>query len=491
MTELCRNSLSDLLTYYNDMDDETAAATAAAAPPTLTNELGLIQDTPVPANHSRDEVPSIVDLDADVLPPSQGRVAGNGPVLPPPGTKVRKGMPDGVILQIAHQICSGMEYLLSMGIIHRDLKPENILLNDSHTHAVGQNHFELPGGRRSKNQHERYPFITKLCDFGLARYLPNARGGCDLSNLTMTATVGTPAFMAPEVVSQRAHAHYNSKSDVYSFGMLLWCMATGKIPYQDEGVMNVFALAIQVAEGLRPLIPETCQLKSLIEKCWANDPSDRPSFTEIQVELHLLAPLPTQEGLARQTDKNQTCMCTGTTDEVVQHNQTCGGTCRQERGRDVDNKVFSVINEDTSLRQTYRRRNEALCRSSGTNFTDSTCSQFDASDVSRKDVSLGKRKQASVLEKNLLATLGTTHAEDLRFGRHVVALPSGMHLYDWYSLHCCDFFFDVSVLANVLIPDTCCHESCFEMTAGPAFSWTVVLSVDLAYLSFHVDVDGL
>ena len=48
------------------------------------------------------------------------------------------------------------------------------------------NRLGVPG--LDTSQQEKYPFITKLCDFGLARYLPIASSG--ISNLTMTATVG-------------------------------------------------------------------------------------------------------------------------------------------------------------------------------------------------------------------------------------------------------------------------------------------------------------
>ena len=314
-------------------------------------------------------------------------------------------------------------FVCTAGIIHRDLKPENVLLNDSHTHIVGRSQFGVPGlGHRPQ---EQYPFIVKLCDFGLARYLPDANcsGGTDF---TMTATVGTPAFMAPEVTSQTAQAQYNPKSDVYAFGMILWCMATGKTPYEDEGILNVFSLALQVAQGLRPALPEDSHFKSLIQKCWDTDPAARPSFTEIQVELQLAAPMTTSHGADR--------AATATSEEALAG--------------------------DANLIATLRRRNDVLNRSKA-----ATSSGTDSSPP-------GIERKKPNFQDDLLATLGATQAEVLCTRRDEVALPLGMHVYDWFSLHCSDFFFDASVLSNVVIPDTCSHASCFEMTAGPAFTWT-------------------
>ena len=71
-----------------------------------------------------------------------------------------------------------------------------------------------------KKAFQRQAFV-KLCDFGLAKKIVG------MNTHTMTACLGTPAFMAPELVSESSNARYSPKSDVFSFGILLWCMATG------------------------------------------------------------------------------------------------------------------------------------------------------------------------------------------------------------------------------------------------------------------------
>ena len=78
-------------------------------------------------------------------------------------------------LRVALQISSGMLYLHAKDVIHRDLKPGNVLVSNA--------------------ENGTQEIQVKLCDFGLSR-VKNS-----MSTLTaMTAAVGTPAYMAPELV---------------------------------------------------------------------------------------------------------------------------------------------------------------------------------------------------------------------------------------------------------------------------------------------------
>ncbi|KAK7283577.1 hypothetical protein RIF29_13178 [Crotalaria pallida] len=154
------------------------------------------------------------------------------------------------LLKFAIDVCKGMEYLHINNIIHRDLKTANLLM-DSHN-------------------------VVKVADFGVARFLN--QGG------VMTAETGTYRWMAPEVIN---HQPYDQKADVFSFSIVLWELVTAKVPYDT---MTPLQAALGVRQGLRPELPKHGhpKLLDLMQRCWEGDPSNRPSFQEITVELENL-----------------------------------------------------------------------------------------------------------------------------------------------------------------------------------------------------------
>ena len=146
---------------------------------------------------------------------------------------------------IAIGIANGMMSLHSVGIIHRDLKSLNILLDMN--------------------------ILPKICDFGLSRFT-------DEENKQMTADIGTAHWMAPELFES---TNYTGKIDVYSYGMLMWEMLTETAPFKD---LNPVQIAFKVTrESLRPEFPPGTPrpLKSFINKCWHQDPNQRPTFSQI------------------------------------------------------------------------------------------------------------------------------------------------------------------------------------------------------------------
>ncbi|XP_009631994.1 serine/threonine-protein kinase STY46-like [Nicotiana tomentosiformis] len=154
------------------------------------------------------------------------------------------------LLSFAIDVCKGMGYLHQNNIIHRDLKTANLLMDANN--------------------------VVKVADFGVARF--QNKGG------VMTAETGTYRWMAPEVIN---HQPYDQKADVFSFAIVLWELVTAKVPYDT---MTPLQAALGVRQGLRPELPENAhpRLLDLMQRCWEAIPSDRPSFSEIQVELELL-----------------------------------------------------------------------------------------------------------------------------------------------------------------------------------------------------------
>lgn len=157
-----------------------------------------------------------------------------------------------VKLSLCMDIADGMRYLHTRRppIIHRDLKSQNIFIVDA-------------GAGR---------LVAKIGDWGSARAIELSGGGFQ----HMTQGIGTTCWLAPEVIE---NAHASLASDVYAFGIVLWEIVTRNEVY--EGLTAAQIIARVVKSGLRPVAPPDCPLSDLMQACWAQDPSDRPSFKEI------------------------------------------------------------------------------------------------------------------------------------------------------------------------------------------------------------------
>nr|GLL39571.1 serine/threonine-protein kinase STY46-like isoform X3 [Ipomoea trifida] len=154
------------------------------------------------------------------------------------------------LLRFAIDVCKGMEYLHQNNIIHRDLKTANLLIDEDK--------------------------VVKVADFGVARV--QSKEG------VMTAETGTYRWMAPEVINHQA---YDQRADVFSFAIVLWELATAKVPYNT---MTPLQAAVGVRQGLRPEIPTDShpKLVELMQRSWKEGPSDRPSFSDLRVQLEEL-----------------------------------------------------------------------------------------------------------------------------------------------------------------------------------------------------------
>ncbi|KAK8888066.1 hypothetical protein M9Y10_039126 [Tritrichomonas musculus] len=154
-------------------------------------------------------------------------------------------------------IANAMDYLHKHGIIHRDLKPENVHIDDNY-----------------------YPHI---CDFGLSRCFPKTI--TKSMKLTMTGQIGTPLYMAPELLVDEKR--YSSSLDVYAFSMLAYEIITGIEPFSELGQTTAIPIWVKVLKGYRPEIPSFVpeKAKNLLKRCWSERPEERPSFGEIFNEL--------------------------------------------------------------------------------------------------------------------------------------------------------------------------------------------------------------
>ena len=167
-------------------------------------------------------------------------------------------MPKRKQIIYAQQLAKGMNYLhqCKPPIIHRDLKPANLLIDGSGT--------------------------LKISDFGLAKVRPDPKRK-ESESFRMTGETGSYRFIAPEVLR---HEDYTETVDIYSFAMIFYYLLAGRPPWdQLSGLKAVIKAAM---EADRPVVERSwdIQLSNMIQRCWDENPSARPSFEVIVKELH-------------------------------------------------------------------------------------------------------------------------------------------------------------------------------------------------------------
>jgi serine/threonine-protein kinase len=159
--------------------------------------------------------------------------------------------PSDKVITLARKIADGMAYCHQNEVIHRDLKPENILITT-----------------------DEQPVIM---DFGLAL----TKGSHRVTYSNLSATMGTPDYMAPEQIEgQRG----DQRTDIYALGTIMYEMLTGEMPFTGDNNMVVMA---QHLNGTAPRVDRvnpsvSTQLAAIVATCLARNPDDRfPDMTAL------------------------------------------------------------------------------------------------------------------------------------------------------------------------------------------------------------------
>ncbi|ODQ64325.1 hypothetical protein NADFUDRAFT_67070 [Nadsonia fulvescens var. elongata DSM 6958] len=151
--------------------------------------------------------------------------------------------PEPLVARYIRQVLQGLEYLHEQGVIHRDIKGANIL-----TTKDG---------------------LVKLADFGVATKISSALGDASV--------VGTPNWMAPEIISLSGAT---TASDIWSVGCTAIELLTGKPPYNS---MNPMGAMFAIVNDDHPPIPESVSklTRDFLVQCFQKDPNLRISARQL------------------------------------------------------------------------------------------------------------------------------------------------------------------------------------------------------------------
>ena len=151
------------------------------------------------------------------------------------------------LLTIAKQIASGLSAAHAAGIVHRDLKPDNVIIlsrSAAGTTSAGKD-------------------FAKILDFGIAKVSGEA------NRLTQAGSIfGTPHYMSPE---QAAGTEVDHRTDIYALGIILYEMASAKVPFDADNFMGILTQHMYKAPvpvlALVPAPEIPPGLDAIIQKC--------------------------------------------------------------------------------------------------------------------------------------------------------------------------------------------------------------------------------
>jgi sterile alpha motif and leucine zipper-containing kinase AZK len=153
--------------------------------------------------------------------------------------------------------------------MHRDLKSPNLCVDKNWT--------------------------VKVCDFNLSKVMV-------ATMVTGSTSVVSPRWMAPEVLSGEK---FSKAADAYSFGVILWELLTLQVPFSDLSSWQIMQMVgSEKRQPPLPSMPDPAFIEheaytQLIKDCWQEEPSDRPTFSDVNARLEAMLDAETKRAVVK------------------------------------------------------------------------------------------------------------------------------------------------------------------------------------------------
>jgi DNA-binding NtrC family response regulator len=162
--------------------------------------------------------------------------------------------PDRVVF-LLKQVCLSLSEAHTLGLVHRDIKPANLFVC-----RLGA----------------EYDFV-KVVDFGVV-----SRHASERAQITTVGMIlGTPAFLAPELVSNPS---FDGRADIYALGCVAFWLLTGRPPFEADDAMSILMHHAQTAPSPPSAMSEEpipAPLDAIVLDCLAKDPARRPASADL------------------------------------------------------------------------------------------------------------------------------------------------------------------------------------------------------------------
>jgi serine/threonine-protein kinase len=167
--------------------------------------------------------------------------------------------PERVVF-LLKQACLSLSEAHALGLVHRDIKPANL--------------FACRLG-------SEYDFV-KVVDFGVVSR--HAREITASQITTAGMVLGTPAFLAPELVSSHG---FDGRADIYALGCVAFWLLTGRPPFEADDAMGILihhARTPATAPSTMSEEPIPAQMDTLVLECLEKEPSRRPASADVLLD---------------------------------------------------------------------------------------------------------------------------------------------------------------------------------------------------------------